>query len=129
VKLGLAGLAQRRPGEVDYRLERQRVLAAYRSGAQSGLSVCDAHVELLRNAEHCGMPTEEACPICAACDLVHVTYVFGPRLPPSGRCVTSRAEIARLAKRKTPSTAYVVEVCTGCGWNHLVRSYLLNPLS
>ena len=22
-------------------------------------------------------------------------------------------------------TGYVVEVCAGCGWNHLVRSYLL----
>jgi hypothetical protein len=128
VKLGLAAAAQRRPGEIDYRLERQRVLAAYRSGAQSGLAVCDAHAELRRNAEFCGTPTDEACPICDTPQLRHVTYVFGPRLPSGGRCITSRAELARLAKRKAPYTAYVVEVCTDCGWNHLVRSYLLNPL-
>jgi hypothetical protein len=129
VKLGLAAAVQRRPGEIDYRLEPQRVLAAYRSGAQSELAVCDAQGELLRNAEHCGTDTGEPCPICDEGQLTHVTYVFGPRLPSGGRCVTSRAELARLAKRKAPYTAYVVEVCVGCGWNHLVRSYLLNPLA
>jgi hypothetical protein len=129
VKLGLAAAAQRRPGEVDYRLERQRALAAYRTGAVSELSVCDAQTELLRNASFCGTPTGEPCPICDDCELVHVTYVFGPRLPASGRCISSRAELARLAKRKSPYTGYVVEVCTECGWNHLVRSYLLNPLA
>lgn len=128
VKLGLAAAVQRRPGEIDYRLERQRVLAAYRSGAQSELAVCDAQVELLRNAEHCGTDTDEPCPICDDASLRHVTYVFGPRLPSSGRCVTSPAELARLAKRKSPYNAYVVEVCLECRWNHLVRSYLLNPL-
>jgi hypothetical protein len=129
VKLGLAAAVQRRPGEIDYRLERQRVLAAYRSGAQSELAVCDAQNELLRNAEHCGTATDEPCPICDESGLNHVTYVFGPRLPSGGRCVTSRAELARLAKRKAPYTAYVVEVCVDCGWNHLVRSFLLNPLA
>jgi hypothetical protein len=43
--------------------------------------------------------------------------------------VSSLAELARLARRKAPYTAYVVEVCVGCAWNHLVRSYLLNPLA
>jgi hypothetical protein len=125
VKLGLAAAVRRRPGEIDYRLERQRVLAAYRAGSQSGLAVCDAQAELLRNAEHCGSATDEPCPICAEQPLVHVTYVFGPRLPAGGRCVSSPVEIARLARRKAPYTGYVVEVCTGCAWNHLVRSYLL----
>ena len=128
MKLGLAAAVQRRPGEIDYRLERQRVLAAYRAGTQSDLVVCDAQAELLRNASHCGTPVDEPCPICAAATLVHVTYVFGPRLPASGRCVSNRAELARLAKRKAPYTGYVVEVCVECAWNHLVRSYLLNPL-
>jgi hypothetical protein len=128
VKLGLAAAVQRRPGEIDYRLERQRVLAAFRSGAQSELAVCDAQGELLRNAEHCGQVTDEPCPVCSTGRLSHVTYVFGPRLPSAGRCVTSNGELARLAKRKAPYTAYVVEVCVECAWNHLVRSYLLNPL-
>ena len=31
--------------------------------------------------------------------LVHVTYVFGPRLPPPGRCITTRNEMDRLSRR------------------------------
>jgi Family of unknown function (DUF5318) len=128
MKLGLAAATQRRPGEIDYRLERQRILAAFRAGAQSSQQVCDAQDELVRNASHCGAPTTEPCPVCAGSPLVHVTYLFGPRLPSAGRCMTSLAEVQRLARRKAPYTAYVVEVCTECRWNHLVRSYLLNPL-
>jgi hypothetical protein len=129
MKFGLAAAIQRPPGEIDYRLERQRILAAYRSGAQSTLQVCDAQDELARNAEHCGTASPEPCPICDAATLVHVTYVFGARLPSSGRCMTSVGEMQRLARRRTTYTAYVVEVCTECRWNHLVRSFLLNPLA
>lgn len=128
MKFGLAAAIQSRPGEIDYRLERQRILAAFRSGAQSTLQVCDAQDELVRNAAHCGTPAGDPCPVCEEPTLVHVTYVFGPRLPSSGRCMTSMAEMRRLAQRKAPYTAYVVEVCTECRWNHLVRSHLLNPL-
>ncbi len=129
MKFGLAAAIQRRPGEIDYRLERQRILAAYRSGAQTTLQVCDAQDELVRNAAHCGAPVSEPCPVCDGSPLVHVTYVFGARLPSSGRCMTSVAEMQRLARRRAPYTAYVVEVCTACRWNHLVRSFLLNPLA
>ena len=128
MKFGLASAIQRRPGEIDYRLERQRILASYRAGGQTTLQVCDAQDELVRNAEHCGTPVPEPCPVCEADALVHVTYAFGARLPSSGRCMTSLAELQRLSRRRTPVTAYVVEVCRDCRWNHLVRSYLLNPL-
>ena len=57
--------------------------------------------------------------------LVEVTYVFGPRLPKHGRCITTRAEMQRLQRRASVSTGYVVEVCTVCGWNHLVRRFTL----
>ncbi len=57
--------------------------------------------------------------------LVEVTYVFGSRLPKHGRCVTTRAEMQRLQHRISVSTGYVVEVCTACGWNHLVRRFTL----
>lgn len=128
MKLGLASASQSRPGEIDYRLERQRVLAEFRAGELSSLRVCDAQHELVRNAAHCGVAIDDPCPVCEAGTLVYVTYVFGARLPSAGRCMTSLAEIQRLARRKTPYSAYVVEVCVSCRWNHLVRSYLLNPL-
>ena len=50
-----------------------------------------------------------------------VTYVFGPRLPPYGRCVTSSRELATLNRRADQLAAYVVEACPGCSWHHLLR--------
>lgn len=115
------------PGEIDYRLARRARINDFRKGRLARHEVCDAQVELLRNAVHCSEPTRRRCPICEDRPLVEVTYVFGPRLPASGRCITSKAELARLAARSSPYAAYAVEVCTGCRWNHLARSYLLNP--
>lgn len=127
-------------GEVDYRLARAGTVAAYRRGESSRSEVCDAHPELIRAANQVGTPIADECPICkldqsddearssTAGDMAHVTYVFGPRLPRHGRCITLRGELARLAKRPGRHTAYVVEVCRTCNWNHLIRrSNLAGP--
>lgn len=110
---------------VDYRLARAATLRAWKSGQLARHEVCDAQRELHRNAEFCGQPTGRKCPVCKAAGLVEVTYVFGSRLPKHGRCVTTGAEMRRLQHRISVSTGYVVEVCTDCGWNHLVRRYTL----
>ena len=117
------------PGEVDYRLARQHAVAEFRRGRLSRLDVCDAQPELLRNARTLGEPTAQSCPICEVSNLVLVTYVFGSRLPASGRCISSKQELAQLSRRATELAAYVVEVCPDCGWNHLARTFLLNPAS
>ena len=44
-----------------------------------------------------------------------------------GRCITSRRELQRFAKQRGPFSCYVVEVCPACSWNHLARTFLLNP--
>ena len=106
---------------VDYRLAREATLHAWRAGDLTDDEVCDAQRELLRNAEFCGAPTERLCPVCEEVDLVEVMYVFGHRLPKHGRCVSSLREVRRLETRQTSSTGYQVEVCTGCGWNHLLH--------
>lgn len=110
---------------VDYRLTRAATLRAWRSGQLGRHEVCDAQRELQRNAEFCGQPTGRSCPVCDSEGLVEVTYVFGARLPKHGRCITTRAELQRLQHRVSVSTGYVVEVCTACGWNHLVRRVTL----
>lgn len=109
-------------GGIDYRLAREATLGAWRDGSLTREQVCDAQRELLRNAEFCGTPTGRECPVCEQHDLVEVTYVFGPRLPKSGRCVTTDKEMTRLSARKSVSQGYVVEVCTDCRWNHLTQS-------
>lgn len=118
--------AQASEGHVDYRLARASVLAEYRAGIIDRTEVCDAHPELKRAARQVGSPTPGSCPICDAKKLVHVTYVFGPRLPKHGRCISLRGELARLAKRGGTHVAYVVEVCQTCSWNHLVRRSTLS---
>jgi len=108
-------------GHVDYRLARASVLADYRGGVLDRSDVCDAHPELVRAAREVGRKAPGECPVCERAKLVHVTYVFGPRLPRHGRCITLRGEMARLAKRPGNHVAYIVEVCQACSWNHLVR--------
>jgi hypothetical protein len=110
-------------GRVEYRLARNAVVKEFRKGRLSRLDVCDAHPELLRAARNVGVELPEDCPICEECQVVHVTYVFGPRLPPHGSCPATESELARLCRRTDEVACYVVEVCPGCAWNHLARMY------
>jgi Family of unknown function (DUF5318) len=120
-----------RSGEIDYRLARRSRINAFRKGRLSRHDVCDAHPDLVRAARNVGEPTDERCPICDEADLVHVSYVFGPRMPSSGRCVTSAAELRKVARgvgqAKSDLACYVVEVCPVCSWNHLARVFLVAP--
>ena len=115
----------RRTADVDYRLARQRMIDGFEKGAIGRDLVCDAQPMLLRNAEHCSTPTSIDCPICAETQVRHVTYVFGPRLPAHGRCISTPKELKRLANRQGEFTAYLIEVCLGCRWNHMVRTSTL----
>ena len=106
-------------GQVDHRLARQHLVNEYRRGRLSQDQVCDAHPELIRAATNVGTEVSVACPICAEQQLRLVTYVFGARLPPHGRCVSTAKELAQLDRRRDELTAYVVEACVGCRWHHL----------
>jgi len=114
-----------RPGEVDYRLVRKHMVDEFRRGRLSRLDVCDAHPELLRAARNVGEARSQACPICEEASLVLVSFAFGARLPAHGRCITTRKELAQLSRGAREATCYVVEVCTSCAWNQLVRSFRL----
>ncbi|MEO6987320.1 MAG: DUF5318 family protein [Aquihabitans sp.] len=116
-------------GEIDYRLARQSVLSEFRKGRVARTEVCDAHPELMRAAREVGDKTSVTCPVCEEANVVLVSYVFGPRLPAFGRCITSRRELQAIAKRTGEYTCYVVEVCPECSWNHLARTFLLKPAS
>jgi len=101
-----------RPGEVDFRLVRKHTLDEFRRGRLSRLDVCDAHPELLRAARNVGEARSEDCPICEEPGLTLVSFAFGARL-------------TQLKRGSSESTCYVVEVCTACAWNQLVRSFRL----
>ena len=112
-------------GQIDYRLSRRHTVAEFRRGRLSRDDVCDAQAELLRAARNVGRVVDEDCPICEESPLVLISFAFGPRLPAHGRCIDGARELARLSRRRDESTCYVVEVCTECRWNHLVRTFLL----
>ncbi len=114
-----------RRGDVDYRLAKNAIISEFRKGRLGRPEVCDAHPELVRAARQVGQPTDEECPICETADVVHVSYVFGPRLPAHGRCVTTKKELTVFARKSTVNTCYVVEVCPECSWNHLARTFTL----
>lgn len=118
-----AGAGSRVAGEVDYTLARNAVVREYRKGRLSRLDVCDAHPDLLRAAVNVGEQSDDECPICEDARLRFVSYVFGPKLPPSGTCVTSPKELSKLSRTARDLACYVVEVCPACSWNHLARSF------
>ncbi|MDA8286986.1 MAG: DUF5318 family protein [Actinomycetota bacterium] len=110
-------------GQVEYRLARDALVREHRRGRLSRLDICDAQPELLRVARNLGHATEEQCPICEEEKLQHVFFAFGPRLPASGRALAGEGELRALARGRQDVTFYIVEVCTGCSWNHLVRMF------
>ncbi len=77
----------------------------------------------MRVARNLGRVTEVDCPICDEAKLVHVAFAFGPRLPPCGRALEMDGELHSLARNRDDVAFYVVEVCTNCSWNHLVRMF------
>ena len=113
------------PGEIDYRLARQSVISEFKKGRIDRQEVCDAQTELMRAARNVGEPSARICPICEDAHVVLVTYVFGPRMPASGKCVTTKAELQALNRSNGDLAAYVVEVCPACKWNHLARTFIL----
>lgn len=117
------GALPRPKGEVDYRLSRQRVLRQYAGGRLGKMDVCDAHPELVRAARAEGRPTGRECPICGEHEVVLVSYAFGSGLPKGGAAIRSKADVARLARKAGEVACYVVEVCPGCAWNHLEKSF------
>ena len=124
--LWMKSRGRKRPnGAVDYRFARQNVLRQFTAGELSRADVCDAQPELLRVAVHCSDAAKSPCPVCRADKLRVVRYVFGPRLPKSGRCVTGTRELVRLAQRSGTHRCYELEVCVNCAWNHLIRSFQL----
>ena len=113
------------PGQIDYRLIRRHTVDEFHRGRLGRRDICDAHPELLRAARNIGRSSQSECPICDEPALVLVSFAFGVRLPPGGKVVDTHKEMTRLARRSDECTCYVVEVCSECAWNHLVRAFPL----
>ncbi|WP_106850332.1 DUF5318 family protein [Blastococcus sp. Marseille-P5729] len=111
-------------GFIDYTFQRRAVLRELAEGRRTRDEVCDAQAYLKQAAAYHGDPTDRDCPVCGRhrVDLVH--YVFGDRWKiGSGQAKTAR-QIMEMAPITSEFSVYVVEVCRGCGWNHLLESFV-----
>lgn len=115
-----------RPAEVtndaviDFRMVRRAYLDRVKSGDVSLREACDAERDLVRAGRHYGSYRRSPCPICLQDTLRNVVYLFGPRLPRSGRCMTSSDELRAYGSKSDRYVAYTVEVCVSCEWHHLL---------
>ncbi|WP_203710623.1 DUF5318 domain-containing protein [Asanoa siamensis] len=110
---------------VDYSLQKRAVLRDVYSGRVGTYEVCDASPYLKSAARFHGEPTDERCPICRRENLTHVHYIYGDELKQSAGQARALAELPVLAMTLREFQVYVVEVCAGCSWNHLVEQFLL----
>jgi hypothetical protein len=110
---------------VDYSLQRRALLRDVYAGRVGTYEVCDASPYLLSAARFHGEATDERCPICRRENLTRVNYIYGDELKNSAGQARSSVELPSLAMTLREFQVYVVEVCRGCTWNHLVEQFLL----
>jgi len=112
---------------VDYALQRRRALALLRGRVRSlsTLDLCDADPLLIRSALHHGELSEVRCPVADCGRLVRLNYVFGDQLGQYSGRIKSRPELEDMENEFGEFKVCVVEVCTDCGWNHMIESYVL----
>jgi hypothetical protein len=110
---------------VDYALQRRALLRALYAGRVGTYEVCDASPYLKSAAKFHGEPSDIRCPVCRREHVSHVHYVYGDELKQSAGQARRLEELSVLAMSVRDIQVYVVEVCRGCGWNHLIRQYRL----
>lgn len=110
---------------VDYALQRRALLVDVHAGRTGLAAVCDAGAYLQRAARFHGEPVDRTCPVCRKERLTLVSWVFGEALRQISGSARTSEELEQLAAHHTEFSVHVVEVCRSCGWNHLVRSFVL----
>ena len=110
---------------IDYALRRRSLLREVYSGRVGTYEVCDASPYLRNAARFHGDPTDERCPVCRREHLTNVHYIYGDELKASSGQARRAAELPVLAMTFREFRVYVVEVCRGCGWNHLIEQFTL----
>ena len=116
--------AKKSLGVIDYTLAKRALLRNFHRGLLSKLEICDAHPELMRAARYLGEEAARPCPVCRDWDLRLLAYVFGDSLKQdNGRAFDIQEGLSRTVSNRG-STCYVIEVCTGCSWNHVCEAFL-----
>ncbi|APT89716.1 hypothetical protein CFRA_11330 [Corynebacterium frankenforstense DSM 45800] len=114
---------------VSHRVRRARVLAALRDGQLRRQAACDADARLIAAARFHGRVAGRACPVCGSDQLREVRFVYGDGLGERAGTARGRRELEALVAELGEVGVHLVEVCPGCGWNHLLGSGVAVPRS
>jgi hypothetical protein len=116
----------RKPREVvDHALARREAILEIKRTGGFYFDGADTDPYLIRAAEHYGVETERNCPVCEKVELVELIYVYSRELGHSSGRSRREHEIDELALNHGFLKVFRVEVCQGCGWNHVLVSYVL----
>jgi hypothetical protein len=113
----------RRRAEVDHALKRRAVLASFHAGRVSAMEVCDASPYLRSAAKRLGVTTDRTCPVCRKQPLDEVLWVYGEAIGDADGTARTLPQVNALAKERPDFAVYEIEVCLGCSWNHLMRTW------
>ena len=80
---------------------------------------------LLRAAKFHGEKANRNCPVCKKDELVELRYTYGDQLGQYQGRIKTIAELVEMEREFGEFRVYLVEVCKGCHWNHLVHSFTL----
>ncbi|MFZ9226801.1 MAG: hypothetical protein EB044_05845 [Actinobacteria bacterium] len=112
-------------GYVDFALKKRATIASIYRGLNTTVDACDADPYLRRAAKFHGEITQRDCPMCRDEKVTELQYVFGDQLGQYSGRIKNNEELTEMQDEYGEFRVYVVEVCLGCGWNHLSASYLL----
>lgn len=112
---------------VDYALQRRSTLEDLRGALRTleSRDALDADPMLIRSALHHGDLTTRRCPVFDCGRLIELHYAFGDQLGQYSGRIKSIPELEEMESEYGEFSVYTVEVCTECGWNHIVESYVL----
>ena len=110
---------------VDFTLRKRATISAIYRGLNTTSDACDAHPYLRMAAKHHGLLTQRDCPMCRRDKVHELQYTFGDQLGQYSGRIKNDSELDEMQSEFGEFRVYVVEVCLGCGWNHLTASFLL----
>lgn len=110
---------------IDHALARREAIYDIRRTGGFHFDGTDTDPYLLRAAKYYGIATERTCPICTVTHVVELTYVYSRELGYYSGRIYAPKELPKLAMQHGFLRVFTVEVCQGCGWNHVLVSYVL----
>ncbi|MEY3408239.1 MAG: hypothetical protein RL038_1300 [Actinomycetota bacterium] len=110
---------------VDHALARREAILEIKRTGGFYFDGADTDPYLIRTAQHYGIPLERNCPVCEKVELQELIYVYSRELGHASGRSRRPNEIDELALNHGFLKVFHVEVCIGCGWNHVLVSYVL----